>query len=505
MTIGGRAILWNLAVLVIPAASGAATFTVDRLDDEPSATDCNPLTAIDCSLRGALTASNLTPGKDTIEVPAGTYVLTHLEMQILDDVDILGTSGASSVLQQNSGDRVLNIQADEVMLFGLTIMGGELPNTDNGAGIWHIQGSLEIQECLITGNLSDDGGSGAGIYSAGATSSLEIVDSEISENVLTIGGDGAGLRTSVPTTLLRTTVTGNRGGSTPGISAQGSQLTIRDSEISGHEGGFAGLKVFNVTLTVDNSQFLANDGVGNGGAILLKGTSSATITDSFFWRNTADQNGGAIYLESASSVEIGETLFELNEATQEGGGIAGELGAEIGVTNATFTSNLAGTFGGAIAAGGDLTITNSTFSGNTAGVQGGSIFYPPGTSEMRNNLIDGGCGIILGTVNSLGGNVESPGDTCFFVEASDSTSVTAIDLALGPLQDNGGPTDTHALLTGSVAIDAGVDECPQWDQRGFLRIDGSCDSGAFEDGALAGGIFTDGFESGDTSAWSSSQ
>ncbi len=487
------------------ATAFGATFTVDRTDDVPMETDCNPLTALDCSLRGAIIASNLTPGKDTVVVPAGTYVLTNLQLQILDDVDILGSGGASSILQQTSSDRVLEIRANEVMLFGLTIMGGELPNTDDGAGIWHIQGSLKIEECLITGNLSDDGGSGAGIYSAGASSSLEIVDSEISENVLTIGGDGAGLKTSVPTTLLRTTVTGNRGGSTPGISAQGSQLTIRHSEISGHEGGFAGLKVFNETLTIDNSQFLANDSVGNGGAILLRGTSSATITDSFFWRNTADQNGGAIYVEDGASATIGESLFELNEATQEGGAITSEIDTQVTVGNTTFSSNTAGTFGGGMTAAGTVTIESSTFSGNSAGVQGAAIFYTVGTTNVKNNLISGSCSAILGTVNSLGGNVESPGDSCFFVQASDTTSVTDMNLALGPLQDNGGPTDTHALMAGSTAIDAGVGGCPLWDQRVYLRIDGACDSGAFEEGALAGGIFVDGFESGDTTAWSSTQ
>jgi hypothetical protein len=87
-------------------------------------------------------------------------------------------------------------------------------------------------------------------------------------------------------------------------------------------------------------------------------------------------------------------------------------------------------------------------------------------------------------MTSNGGNVESEGDTCHFAHATDQVNVTPAELALGPLADNLGPTDTHALLPGSVAIDAAVlGDCPMVDQRGFPRpeLGGTdCDSGAFE-------------------------
>ena len=89
-----------------------------------------------------------------------------------------------------------------------------------------------------------------------------------------------------------------------------------------------------------------------------------------------------------------------------------------------------------------------------------------------------------GTMTSNGGNVESEGDTCDFAHMTDQVNVTPAELALGPLADNLGPTDTRALLPGSVAIDAAVlGDCPMVDQRGFPRpeLGGSdCDSGAFE-------------------------
>ena len=90
-------------------------------------------------------------------------------------------------------------------------------------------------------------------------------------------------------------------------------------------------------------------------------------------------------------------------------------------------------------------------------------------------------------MSSGGGNLESPGDTCTLDEAGDSPNVSPERLALGPLQDNGGPTETHALGVDSVAVDEiPVEACVQadcepltTDQRGEPRAS-ICDVGAFE-------------------------
>jgi hypothetical protein len=87
------------------------------------------------------------------------------------------------------------------------------------------------------------------------------------------------------------------------------------------------------------------------------------------------------------------------------------------------------------------------------------------------------------TWTSNGYNVESPGNSCRFDQATDQFDVTAAELNLGPLQDYGGPTETHALLPGSVAIDRipGAMCVVSEDQRGEPRPGGTmCDVGAFE-------------------------
>jgi hypothetical protein len=99
---------------------------------------------------------------------------------------------------------------------------------------------------------------------------------------------------------------------------------------------------------------------------------------------------------------------------------------------------------------------------------------------LTNTVIDGVCGE-LWVATSNGHNIESPGNTCGFDQGTDQVDVTEGELNLGPLQDNGGPTETHALLPGSVAIDVVAPEMCEVDedQRGFPR-DAMCDVGAFE-------------------------
>jgi hypothetical protein len=142
--------------------------------------------------------------------------------------------------------------------------------------------------------------------------------------------------------------------------------------------------------------------------------------------------------------------------------------------------------GGGILNEGTMTITNSTVSGNEA--DSGDGIYNRGTLTLTNTLVNNDC---AGITASGGGNIESPGDTCGFDQPTDQVNVNPDDLNLGPLADNGGPTMTHALGAGSVAIDVipeadcvDADDQPlTTDQRGEPRPETGgtmCDVGAFE-------------------------
>ena len=128
---------------------------------------------------------------------------------------------------------------------------------------------------------------------------------------------------------------------------------------------------------------------------------------------------------------------------------------------------------------------------NSTVVAAGNAFaiHFRGQLNATNSLIVAGGSTIgtcwdEGTTVSGGGNIESPGDnSCGFNEVTDRGNVDVSALALGPLQNNGGPTMTHALLPGSAAIDwIPVPMCEvNEDQRGEARPGGSmCDVGAFE-------------------------
>jgi hypothetical protein len=138
-----------------------------------------------------------------------------------------------------------------------------------------------------------------------------------------------------------------------------------------------------------------------------------------------------------------------------------------------------------------ITVINSTFRAN--GVLAGPAISVENDSppvKIAATVVDGEC---AGDITSNGYNIESSGDTCGFDQGTDQTGVSADDLKLGPLADNGGPTMTHALEAGSVAIDViPADMCEvDTDQRGEPRFVGlpfgplepvgdGCDVGAFE-------------------------
>ncbi|MFQ5615898.1 MAG: choice-of-anchor Q domain-containing protein, partial [Anaerolineales bacterium] len=158
--------------------------------------------------------------------------------------------------------------------------------------------------------------------------------------------------------------------------------------------------------------------------------------------------------------------------------------ATLNVVNSTFFDNAATTLGGGIYTSyrGTSSISNSTFFKNSAGSLGGGISNR-GTLSMYNTIIAGSInGGDCWNNGAVGANVSN------LIEDGSCDPAFTGDPMLGPLQNNGGPTPTHALLPGSPAIDNGDDNaCTAYDQRDVFRPqdgdgDGNaaCDIGAFE-------------------------
>jgi hypothetical protein len=218
-----------------------------------------------------------------------------------------------------------------------------------------------------------------------------------------------------------------------------------------------------------------------------------------------DGDGALTLIDSTVSGALGtgivsfsETVLTLISSTVSGNGDAntnrGGIFAqgETTLINSTVSGNV-GDFVGGIDIDGTATLINSTVSGNAPGEDIALGF--DSTLTITNSIVDGDCvGGFLASVEGNGHNIESPGDTCGFDQATDQTGKTAGELNLGPLANNGGPTMTHALLTEptvSVAIDqipgadcVDADGAPlTTDQRGESRPETGgtmCDVGAFE-------------------------
>jgi hypothetical protein len=193
-------------------------------------------------------------------------------------------------------------------------------------------------------------------------------------------------------------------------------------------------------------------------------------------------DGGGIF--NNGTLTVTNATISGNSAHGGGGGILNTGEGTASVVNSTISGNFASAEGGGISNEGTLTMTNCTLSGNISDEQQGSAVATVAgrTTMLSSTLIDGDC---QGPLTSNGYNIESPGNTCGFDQTGDQSGVTAEQLNLGELADNGGLTMTHALGAGSEAIDKiPAEDCEvDTDQRGQPRpeTDGdACDVGAFE-------------------------
>jgi hypothetical protein len=208
-------------------------------------------------------------------------------------------------------------------------------------------------------------------------------------------------------------------------------------------------------------------GAGMGGAIFSR-NGSVTITNSTFYDNKAIGGGGGLGVIAAGQTGVS-------------GGAGGGYGGGVFIYNGT------------------LDVTNSTFTENTAAQNGRGIYVlglgaSTAVANINNNIIgqETATGSELRVSVTAGGKVTLNGQANLIRSTSFETTDVTNNLTgtinsnpqLGPLKNNGGPTQTFALIKGSPAIDAGVKSvAPATDQRGFGRdadSEGTVDIGAFE-------------------------
>jgi hypothetical protein len=256
-----------------------------------------------------------------------------------------------------------------------------------------------------------------------------------------------------------------------------------------HNGGAA-------TLTLNGCVITGNMTGNDGGGICNDGTGGAaimTINNTTVANNTGFHGAGICNdarMKGATLLQISNTTLSNNTAGDDAGAIlniADTKGTAI-LSNCTISGNSAQSYGGGINNVAGLTVNNSTFSGNSANFGGSIAIGNPVTVSIGDTVLNAGQtgGNIYndgGTVISHGYNISSDNGGGYLNGPGDQINA---DPMLGPLQGNGGPTFTHALLPGSPAIDTGDPNFtppPVYDQRGpgYARVvNGRIDKGSFE-------------------------
>jgi len=232
----------------------------------------------------------------------------------------------------------------------------------------------------------------------------------------------------------------------PGVTFNMNNLTVAN--------GFANTVIGNTFPDGDGS------GVHNRGTLIV---TNGVFSDNHSYLGWG--HGGAIF-NDAGTVTLVKTTISNNSA-MFGGGLYNWYGT-LNVMNSTFSGNHSAG-GGGILNHGTLNVMNSTFSGNIDGI------VNSGTATVTNTIVANSSDI--NCYGTLSGSSNLADDGSCGVGFTNSPSIL-----LGPLADNGGPTQTMALLPGSAAIDAGDDEvCLTTDQRGIARPQGAhSDIGAYE-------------------------
>jgi CSLREA domain-containing protein len=492
-----------LGLLAAAASAAAATYTVTTTADTAvNDANCQPAS---CSLRQAITK---TVGGDTVIVPASTspYLVSNGQLTVSTALTIRGAGASASVIQATAGnqDRVMLINGNSapVRLEGLTITGGvdaTLTTEAGGGGIAAVgPGPVVLDDVDVVGNTVDTTNAGAGPDQGGGgiftATSMTLTGSTVSNNHVVVAqsqGDGGG----------------------GGILATGGNLTITDSSVSANT----------AEVSPDTSVAVDNNG---GGGVYMDGQ-DLTVTGSAIQGNTAmvtaatssnptpADGGGGIYqfgdnFRLQDSTVSGNVAHGPGLAKGGGGGIFDD-GDTSQYLNSTITgnstdepaaTNIADSDGGGGVlldnVKGGVAMANMTITANraSAATGGGINNHLISTVDVTNSIIaantasdaDGNCS---GAIDSDGYNLTddpASANTCALTATGDVVDANPV---LGPLQDNGGPTPTEALLAGSPAIDAGdpagctnlLGNPLSTDQRGVSRPQpaaGRCDIGAYE-------------------------
>jgi hypothetical protein len=438
-----------------------------------------------------------------------------LQLSNVDGPEVIDGPGANLVTI-NGNNLIQDFLVDTgatATLAGLTISGG---NSETGGGIGN-KGTLTLNDCMINNNYSV--GLGAGIANVGTmnvnnctvfsnsgtlegggiytTGTLSVTGCTISANSSELYGGGIYIDESGTLALSDSTVENNTTGS---------------SKTGGATPGGGGICSDGLSVTLTDSTIAANTVSPNGNGAGIDNENSMMLTGCSVTNNQVIGGGlgGGIYSDGASLSVIGSTIASNTDgttsgATDNGGGIAATN--TVVITDSTIADNSTQGAGGGIYTSGMLTAVNTTVAyNNTTGSEGGSgLYIAGGTTALYNTIValnklgtvalpgdDDDVDVVGGTVSlSSADNLIGIEDSGYLTNGVNGNQVNGDQVpgfnpGLDPngLLNNGGPTQTIALVAGSPAINAGsvaLDGGQATDQCGNGRtFNGTIDIGAVE-------------------------
>lgn len=307
------------------------------------------------------------------------------------------------------------------------------------------------------------------------------VDGNANGRILNLGATGTGDFALSNMTLTNGKATTGAGGA---VFAGDDNFSLTNGAITksiaaAGPGGGIGNSGAGGTWTFTNSTISGNSASGNGGGVYWFTSGTLVMTGCTVSGNTAGGTGGGIYNFSNTANIVNSTISGNKSGIGGGGGGSGgggiqmNSGCNVNISNSTITGNDGTAAGGIYRANGTLTLSSTIVAGN---MRGGSA-----TSDGAD--LKAGAAISVAGNNNLIGVMDAANNiTLTGTDNLTGTTATPLDAKLGALADNGGPTQTHALLSGSPAINKGNNAAGlTTDQRGISRVIGSAaDIGAYE-------------------------
>ncbi|HWC60899.1 MAG TPA: choice-of-anchor Q domain-containing protein [Verrucomicrobiae bacterium] len=406
-----------------------------------------------------------------------TITLTNGQLLITNDLTIV-SSNAMIAMDTGGNSRVLEISSSNtVVLDSLIITNGNV--FDIGGGILVDNGAtLTLTNCIVASNIA---GAGGGIFIS-TNSAVAINNCIFSGNSATNNGGAIDNETNSTLAIIDSLLTGNsaqRGGAIFNNFSTNLLNHCTLSTNSAEDGG--AIANFDSVLIATNLTVSANSAASGGGIFNLN-NSLLALDSSILSGNTGTNfGGGLINTNGGTAAIINSTLFDNSCPADQGGGV--DNWSVITVNNCTIAASTSG--GGFVNNGGVAVCNNSTFSGNVALFDGGGFYAIFGTNILNNCTISGNSanrragGIYENNSLSLLTNTIVAGNTAVRSNAnilgniSGANNLTNGDPLLAPLGNYGGLTQTMPPLTGSPAINVGVDSVTNLfttDQRGFLRL-----------------------------------